>query len=161
MNKVEKINAELQRLVAQGDWLFAVGLRIRFNHPTLLFQTYPEEWIAYYARNGLIFADPTVRWGMSHTGTITWAELEGDDPAGVLRQGRDHGLVHGLAVSVGDAAERSLGFFAHADRPITAAETAIALDVMTRLHDLTQDVVGLPPEKLAPYLALGDRLRQG
>lgn len=159
MNQVTEINHQLQRLVAVPDWRFAVGLRIRFNHPTLLYQTYPEEWIAYYAKNGLLFFDPTVRWGMTHTGMIDWSQLEGEDSAGVLRQAREHGLVHGIAVSVGDSTTRSMGFFAHPTRQISHDERALAQDVVATLHDLSEGSPDLSPSELAPYLALNDHLR--
>jgi LuxR family transcriptional regulator len=159
MKQAGKINLELQRLVATADWRFAIGLRIRFNHPTLLYQTYPEAWLTYYAQNGLVFADPTVRWGMTHTGICDWADLEADDAAGVLRQARNYGLVHGIAVSVGDQATRSMGFFAHATRPISDAERKLALEVIEALHAETEGVTDLSPEALAPYQALNDALR--
>ncbi len=159
MIKSEKINHQLQRLVETCDWRFAVGLRIRFNHPTLLYQTYPAAWVEYYAQNGLLFFDPTVRWGMTHTGTITWAELEPGDTAGVFRQARDYGLAHGIAVSVGDGQMRSMGFFAHSERPLTAEETAVALDVVTTLHQLTDGVPDLPADRIAALQALGDTIR--
>ncbi|MCF1710527.1 autoinducer binding domain-containing protein [Tabrizicola sp. J26] len=160
MIKSEKINHQLQRLVETCDWRFAVGLRVRFNHPTLLYQTYPAAWVEFYAQNGLLFFDPTVRWAMTHTGTITWAELEPGDTAGVFRQAREYGLAHGIAVSVGDGPMRSMGFFTHANRPITKEETAVALDVVKTLHDLTDGVPDLPAERIAALQALGDGLSQ-
>ena len=159
MKLTQKINLELQRLVAIEGWCFAVGLRIRFNHPTLLYQTYPEAWIAYYAKNGLLFVDPAVRWGMTHTGICDWNDLASDDSAGVLRQAADHGLVHGIAISVGDVATRSLGFFASATRSITADERALAQDVVAALHDASDGVADLSPADLAPLIALNDQLR--
>ena len=159
MKQTEKINRELQRLVEVPGWCYAIGLRIRFNHPTLLYQTYPEAWIGYYAKNGLLFADPAVRWGMTHTGVCDWADLVGDDSAGVLRQAADHGLLHGIVISVGDVATRSLGFFAHSKRAIAAEERQLALDVVTALHDATDGVADLNPAQLAPLIALNDHLR--
>jgi LuxR family transcriptional regulator len=119
MKRHQEIKNQLQLLVAGGDWMFAVGLSIRFNHPSLLYQTYPEAWVAYYAQNGLLFADPAVLWGMTNIGICDWTELEAIDQAGVLRQARDFGLVHGVVVSVGDSSNRSLGFFARSDLPVT------------------------------------------
>jgi len=159
MNQTQKINHELQRLVAQGDWRFAVGLRIRFNHPTLLFQTYPEAWVAIYAQRGLLFSDPAVAWGMTHFGLCTWAELESQDAAGVLALARTFGLNHGITVSVGDGASRSIGFFTHSDRPIDAEEQALAADAMTRLHAASEGVAELDVAALARLAALGDGLR--
>lgn len=160
MTLAAKINSELQRLVAQGDWRFAVGLRIRFNHPTLMYQTYPEEWVLYYAKNGLLFSDPTLLWGMSHFGTCDWASLEAQDTAGVLERAKAYGLVHGLIVSVGDSVTRSIGFFTHATRPINAEERALGEDVMNKLHALSEGVTEMSPAELAPLYALAEELRK-
>jgi LuxR family transcriptional regulator, quorum-sensing system regulator SdiA len=160
MNLKEKISSQLQRLVAQSDWRFAIGLRIRFNHPTLMFQTYPEAWVVYYAQKGLLFSDPALRWGMMNTGTIDWQSLETDDPAGVLALAKPFGLVHGLVVSVGDSVTRSIGFFTHATRPINAAERALAEEVMADLHESSEGITELPPAALAELQALADELRR-
>lgn len=159
MKLTQKINLELQRLVAVEHWRFAIGLRIRFNHPTLLYQTYPEAWVAHYAKNGLLFVDPAVRWGMTHTGICDWRDLTSDDSAGVLQQAADHGLVHGIAISVGDSATRSLGFFASATTSITEQERVLAQEVVGALHEATDGVADLPPAELARLIALNDQLR--
>ena len=141
---VEKINRKLQRLVAAKGWCYAIGLRIKFNHPTLLYQTYPEAWIAHYAKNGLLFVDPAVRWGMTHTGVCDWSELAADDTAGVLRTAAEFGLVRGIAISVGDATTRSLGFFARSKRKLTEAKSQLALSVVTALHEASEGVADEP-----------------
>ncbi|MBD3764123.1 MAG: autoinducer binding domain-containing protein [Rhodobacterales bacterium] len=144
MNRAENISLQLQRVVANPVWRFAIGLRIRFNHPTLLYQTYPQDWVAAYAAEGLLLVDPAVRWGMTHLGLCNWADLAAEDEAGLFARAADHGLRHGIAVSVGDEGSRSIGFFARPDRAPDAAERALACDVMARLHDLTPDVATLP-----------------
>jgi len=154
-----RISEQLQRLVVSADWKFAVGLRIRFNHPTLLYQTYPEAWVAHYAQNGLLFADPTVMWGMTNTGVCDWADLEHLDVSGVLRQARGFGLVHGIVVSVGDVAQRSIGFFATDDLPIAGALRETAQQVMAELHDATEGVTDMSAADVAALAALNDTLR--
>jgi LuxR family transcriptional regulator, quorum-sensing system regulator SdiA len=158
MRRHQRINHQLQRLVAERDWVFAVGLRIRFNHPTLLYQTYPEDWVAYYSQNGLLFTDPAVLWGMTNIGVCDWADLESKDHAGVLRQARDFGLVHGIAVSVGDSTSRSLGFFARSDQVVTPAQRALAEEVLADLHVASEGVADLPPAELAELAALNEGL---
>jgi LuxR family transcriptional regulator len=159
MKRIQRIDLQLQRLVAVPDWSFAVGLRVRFNHPTLLYQTYPEEWIAHYARNGLLFVDPAVGWGMTNTGICDWKDLAAADAAGVLEQAAGYGLLHGIVVSVGDVTTRSLGFFASAKAPIAEHHRSLAQDVVLSLHDETAGMTELPPSDLAPYIALNDALR--
>lgn len=159
MIKTEQIRQELDRLTAQGDWRFAIGLVIRFNKPSLMYETYPQEWLDYYAKNGLLFSDPILQWGMENFGICEWSALNDQDAGGVLERAATFGLVHGIIVSVGNQAARSVGFFAHALRPITAEETALAKDVMDRLHELSLTVADLDPATLAPLIALNQLLR--
>jgi LuxR family transcriptional regulator len=154
MNATDQVKTQLHRLVGQSDWRYAIGLVIRFNKPTLLFQTYPQPWLDYYAKHGLLFFDPILKWGMENIGTCDWASLKPRDDAGVMERAATFGLVHGIIVSVGSQKARSVGFFAHADRPITVEETAVAQDVMEKLHDLSMTVADLDPAALAPLLAL-------
>ena len=120
MVSVNNVRNILRDLNDHTGWRFAVGVRIRFANPTLLFQTYPQEWIDYYNDNALIFTDPTIRWGLSHTGVCDWDDLRADDGAGMMTKAAEHGLRFGIVVSVGDVGSRTLGFFCHADRPLTA-----------------------------------------
>ena len=155
MPMVEEIESQLLRLRAVDGWRYAIGLRVRFANPTLLYQTYPEAWLTEYAARGLRFSDPTIRWGMAHTGVIAWSDLAGDDPDGVLDKARAHGLCHGIAVSVGDAATRSLGFFARTDRALDPTQTALAQDVVHRLHAATATVADMDEASLARLRDLG------
>ena len=159
MNVSDQIRAQLDRLTAQSDWRFALGLIIRFNKPTLMYQTYPQAWLDYYARNGLLFADPILKWGMENFGICDWAELRAQDTVGVMERAATFGLVHGIIVSTGNEVSRSVGFFAHAQRPITPEETALATDVVERLHELSLSVADTDPASLAPLLALNQLLR--
>ncbi|TMV71926.1 transcriptional regulator, partial [Thioclava sp. BHET1] len=102
MPNKDKISQLLRYLSDISDWRFAIGVRIRFANPTLTYQTYPKAWIEYYDANHLLYQDPTIRWGMTHTGTATWAELADQDAAGVFDKAAAFGLRHGLIVSVGE-----------------------------------------------------------
>lgn len=159
MYDTEQIRTQLDRLTAQGDWRFAIGLVIRFNKPTLMYQTYPQEWLDYYAQHGLLFSDPILKWGMENFGICDWASLRAHDAAGIMERAAAFGLVHGIIVSVGNEVSRSVGFFAHALRPITPEETALAREVMERLHELSLTVADMDPASLAPLIALNQLLR--
>jgi len=67
-----------------SDWRFALGLHVRFANPTLLYQTYPPEWIKYYNSEGLVFVDPAVRWAIANKGICDWSDLEAVDDHNVL-----------------------------------------------------------------------------
>jgi LuxR family transcriptional regulator len=159
MTLTDQIRAQLDRLTAQSDWRFAIGLVIRFNKPTLMYQTYPQAWLDYYARNGLLFSDPILKWGMENFGICDWGALRAQDAAGVVERAATFGLVHGIIASTGNEVSRSVGFFAHAQRPITPEETALATDVVERLHELSLSVADSDPASLAPLLALNQLLR--
>lgn len=148
MTYAEKINAELQQLAEVADWCFAVGLRVRFNQPTLFYRTYPDEWCDFYDRHGLFMRDPAVRWGISNTGATTWAALDDDDHDEVLKLAAEHGLKHGIVISVGEASMRSMGFFAHTDRPISEEECRRASTIICALHEATEGVTGLDAEQI-------------
>ena len=86
----------LNQLATSG---FALPLHFRYQTPTYLFQTYPAAWTEVYSRAGLMLRDPVVRWGLANVGVTTWAELERDDPGGVMALARTYGLVHGVVIS--------------------------------------------------------------
>ena len=137
MTKVDTIRQLLQRMSAITDWKYALGLHIRFANPTLLYQTYPQEWIDRYASEGMFFSDPVVRWAIDHTGICDWSDLAPQDANNVLGQAADYGLKFGKVVSIGQQT-KSFGFFAHGERPITTDEIAAAEAVFLELHDTTQ-----------------------
>ena len=106
MTLTDQIRAQLDRLTAQSDWRFAIGLVIRFNKPTLMYQTYPQDWLDYYARNGLLFSDPILKWGMENFGICDWAVLRAQDAGGVMDRAATFGLVNGIIVSTGNEVSR-------------------------------------------------------
>jgi LuxR family transcriptional regulator len=160
MKRIQTIDLQLQRLVAVPDWCFAIGLRIRFNQPTLLYHTYPENWVSHYSAKGLHFVDPAVRWGMTNSGLCDWNDLVAGDAAGVLEQAAQFGLLHGIVVSVGNNTARSLGFFASSQAPIAGQHRDLAQDVVMTLHDETDGLAEMAPSQLAPFIALNDGLRR-
>ncbi|MBI1219841.1 MAG: transcriptional regulator [Rhodobacteraceae bacterium] len=138
MEKVQQVSQLLRDLRAMESCQYAIGVRIRFANPTLVYHSYPMAWIEEYDRLGLRFQDPTVRWGMTTTGIIRWSELVAQDAAGVFTRAADHGLRYGLGVSVGAPESRTLGFFARSDRELDASETAQASRLITGLHETTE-----------------------
>lgn len=147
MIDVRTLRRKLQLMSAISDWKFALGLHVRFANPTLLYQTYPQEWIDFYTANGLVFRDPTVRWAMTHTGICDWSELAEQDESNVFGQAAEFGLRYGKAVAVGDET-RSAGFFAHPSRRIEQAEVEEAHALLKELHDMTKGVELMPAEEL-------------
>ena len=132
-----EILGRLRRLGDLANAGYAVPLHFRFQAATYLFQTYPAAWTEAYSSGGMVMGDPVVRWGLTHVGVVTWAELEADDEAGVLAQARAHGLAYGVAISFDRGGSRSFAVLARHDRPFTAEETSEAQRLAEELHDLT------------------------
>ncbi|MDF0599951.1 autoinducer binding domain-containing protein [Psychromarinibacter sp. C21-152] len=116
---------------------FAIALHIRYNAPTFLFQTFPENWMEAYSRNGFVIRDPAVHWAFENTGFIRWRDLAVGDRSGVMEQARLYGLNYGFTVSIHNDRARSIAGFARSDRDFLDVEIdEIAqlfeeLDVMT------------------------------
>ena len=159
MVDVLRVNDVLAAVAAHSDWQFAIGLRVRFANPTLLYQTYPEAWVRAYAEQAMLFLDPTVRWGLQNHGACRWSELRADDPAGILLKAAEHDLRYGVVVSVGEAHARTMGFFCRPDRELSDGEIAFALDRVQVLHDLTDGLAGATEEEMDDLRALNPGLR--
>ena len=148
MEKVQHVSQLLRELRAMESCRFAIGVRIRFANPTLVFHSYPAAWVEQYDSLGLRYQDPTVRWGMTHTGICRWSDLLSQDDAGIFMRAADYGLRYGIGVSVGAPEARTLGFFARPDRELDAAETEHAVTVVEGLHDATEGIDLASPETL-------------
>ena len=157
LNK-DKISQHMRYLSGISDWRFAIGVRIRFANPTVTYQTYPKAWSEYYDANHLLYQDPTIRWGMPHTGTATWAELADQDTAGVFEKTATFGLRYGPIVSVGDVAARTLGFSAHANRPLNEVETEAATTAIADIHAFTEGLETTSDDELQEIRALSSLL---
>ncbi|WP_101341671.1 autoinducer binding domain-containing protein [Cereibacter azotoformans] len=160
MVNVHRVRDLLNDVAAHSDWHFAIGVRIRFANPTLLYQTYPREWINLYADKALIFVDPTVRWGLEHPGVCRWSDLADTDEAGVMGKAAEFGLRYGLVVSVGEASARTLGFFCREDRELDEDEAKFALAQVQNLHDLTEGIGRTTEGQLAELRNLNANLRR-
>lgn len=116
---------------------YYLAVRVGFAFPEYEENTLPRAWVLLYTRDALMLHDPVTRWLYENTGTIRWREIGTADPRDVLDRAADHGLRHGAAVCVTDAARpglRSFGSFARPDRDFTAGELATLEGLLTRLH---------------------------
>ncbi len=146
---VKEITDILNQFVSFSDWRFAIGVRIRYNNPTLIFQTYPERWLKYYDAEALLLQDPTVIWGMTNTGLVDWEDLKAGDTAGVFEKSKPFGLRYGIAVSVGDPSQRTLGFVSSATSAFDDGQKKWALEQINTLHDMTDGILDAPETDLA------------
>ena len=138
-----ELSAQLESLKGFGPAGYALALHVRFTTPTLLFQTYPVDWIAEYSQKGMVMQDPTVHWGFENTGAIRWTDLADRDEAGVLKAAAGHGLNHGVTVAVDLNDSQSLASFARPDREYSDAELEEAVARVEAIHKLTASVTDL------------------
>lgn len=138
-----EINALLKKLGRIAPTGYFLSLHIRFAAPLMQFQTYPETWAEFYARNGFALRDPTIAWGLSTTGACRWSALPVPDPFGIMREAADHGLHYGVTVSHGPITSRSIAGVSNGEREFTDDEIAAASSILRQLHDLAE-----PPARL-------------
>lgn len=98
--------------------------------------------------------DPTVRWGLQHTGVTSWAALIDEDSEGVFAAAAKHGLNHGFAVSEGSPKDRTMGFFARSNGEFSEAEMAVGAALVRELHDLTEGFEDLDEAEIAAARAI-------
>ncbi|TCO72335.1 helix-turn-helix transcriptional regulator [Rhodovulum euryhalinum] len=143
MSLIKRFSDRLTELAPAGCY---VALRVGFSYPAEELNRLPEAWVQHYTAHGLVVHDPVMKWAYAHTGTTTWDRIGVEDPRGVLKEARRHGLRHGAVTSVlfpDDQGRRSYGNFVRSDRPFSAVEMHELLAIVTQLHK-----AGAPPRKL-------------
>lgn len=143
----------LGRLAAVCDRGFAVAFHIRYTRPTLLYQTYAQDWADHYSEKGYMLSDPTVHWGLANTGSMDWAALESQDPEGVITAARAHGLTNGWTYATGPATSRSLASMTRTT-PFSTAQRHEISAIIDDIHTLTDGFETFPPEVQAKLRGL-------
>lgn len=132
---------------------FALAIHIRYTRPTLLYQTYAQDWSDHYSEKGYMLSDPVVGWGLTHSGWVEWASLTDQDPQGVIADAVAHGLTNGWTYSTGPAGSRTIAGLPRAGAPFSDAERAEMATLVDLAHDLTEGFDSFPAD-------LKDRLRR-
>ncbi|MCU4654077.1 LuxR family transcriptional regulator [Roseibacterium sp. SDUM158016] len=152
MSKAPVLDLLLHELSLAAPAGFAVGLHIRYVSPLIMVNTYPDGWQEVYTAKLYGLRDPTLAWGLSHTGTRRWSEIGLPDPFGILPEAASHGLVYGMIASIGPMSSRTIAGASRADREFTAEEMEHIHRIVLRMHDLSE-----PPARLSK--AQSDALR--
>lgn len=137
---IAKLLGDLGALCDRG---YALAVHIRYTRPTLLYQTYAQDWGDHYSEKGYMLSDPTVHWGLANVGAVDWTDLVDQDSEGVIADARNHGLINGWTYAVGPALSRSLGSMTRS-APFTAAERARCCAIIDEIHNLTDGFDSLP-----------------
>lgn len=144
MSKYPVIDLLLRDLSVIAPAGFAVGLHIRYVSPLIMVNTYPEAWQEVYTARLYGLRDPTLAWGLSHSGTRRWSQIGLPDPFGLLKEAARYGLVFGMISSTGPMSSRTITGAARADREFTDEEMEQIHRIVQRMHDLTE-----PPARLS------------
>ncbi|WP_439139901.1 autoinducer binding domain-containing protein [Roseicyclus sp.] len=144
MSKAPVIDLLLHELALAAPAGFAVGLHIRYVSPLIMVNTYPEDWQEVYTAKVYGLRDPTLAWGLSHSGTRRWSQIGLPDPFGLLAEAAQYGLCYGMISSTGPMSSRTIAGAARADREFTDIEMAHIHRIVQRMHDLSE-----PPARLS------------
>ncbi len=138
-----RIDLELRNLAPYAPKGYFIGLHIRFTSPLMSFQTYDQRWLDHYTENGYVLRDPMTAWGFSTTGWIRWSDPALLDPFGLFKEAARFGLTHGITMSCGPIKSRTIASFARDDREFEDREIKAIVEVVHRLHEITE-----PPHDL-------------
>lgn len=144
MSKAPVLDLLLHELSLITPGGYAVGLHIRYAAPLILMNTYPEAWQDIYTAKVYGLRDPTLAWGLSHTGVRRWSEIGIPDPFGILKEAAEYGMIYGMIGSVGPLSSRSIVGATRADREYTQDEMDQIFRIVQRMHDMTE-----PPTRLS------------
>lgn len=150
--KEATIAAHLGKLKTVCDRGFALAIHIRYTRPTLLYQTYAQDWADHYSEKGYMLSDPVVGWGLTNTGWVEWASLTAHDPVGVIADAVAHGLTNGWTYATGPSSSRTIAGLPRSGAPFSVAERADMARMVDDIHDLTEGFETFPHD-------LQDRLR--
>jgi LuxR family transcriptional regulator len=153
LGKQAAIAVLLGRLHTICDCGFALAVHIRYTRPTLLYQTYAQDWADHYSEKGYMLSDPTVHWGLANVGSMDWDNLVAQDSEGVIAAARSYGLINGWTYAVGPATSRSLASMTRTT-PFTDPLRDEVRGVIDEIHDLTEGFDHFPPKLQAALRAL-------
>lgn len=140
MSRAEEVISLFDGLAAQSPAGYAIGLHLSFTTSKYIFQTYDRTWMEEYSRKGLILNDPTIRWGLENEGNISWSELSGSDPAGVIESAKKFGLTFGVSISVVSEGARSLGSFASNSTEFDEETVSNLTSRLEKMHRLASEI---------------------
>ena len=159
MSKAPVIDLLLHDLSLMAPAGYAVGLHIRYVSPMIMVNTYPDSWQEVYTAKVYGLRDPTLAWGLSHSGTRRWSQIGLPDPFGLLTEAAHYGLVYGMISSTGPLSSRTIAGAARSDREFTDEEMDHIHRIVQRMHDLSEPPARLsrPQADALRCIAEGDR----
>jgi LuxR family transcriptional regulator len=144
MSKPPVLDLLLHELSLAAPGGYAVGLHIRYVSPLIMVNTYPDQWQEAYTAKLYGLRDPTLAWGLSHTGTRRWSQIGLPDPFGIMVEAASYGLVYGMIASIGPMSSRTISGASRSDREFTDEEMDHIHRIVQRMHDMSE-----PPARLS------------
>lgn len=152
--KVAAVSERLTQLRVMCDSGFAIAIHIRYTRPTILYRTYGQAWIDHYSERGFMLSDPVVHWGLTHVGSVNWADLTDQDPQGVIPDALAHGLHNGWTYAVGPQTSRTIAGLTKTGADFTASQRAEIAQIVDDLHELTEGFESFSAETQAALLEM-------
>jgi LuxR family transcriptional regulator, quorum-sensing system regulator SdiA len=92
----------LETIGSLSECGYSAGIGFRGLEPAFVTATYARPWVDNYVEKLYIQQDPTIKFGLSRTGHITWDKLERayPDSSDFFSDARGFGLVHGNTLSI-------------------------------------------------------------
>lgn len=140
---VKQVAACLDRLSGFCDTGYLLAVHIRYTRPSLMFKTYPKDWLEHYSERGFMMVDPVVGWAMTHEGMATWDDLAANDPAGVVAAAREFGLSNGVSFAIGPSTSRTIGSVTRSSA-FDADDLETLRAIITEIHSLTDGLDQMP-----------------
>lgn len=81
---------------------YSIGVGFNGVEPVFVHSTYNQRWIDRYVDQGYLLIDPTIQFGLSSTGHMTWKKLERLFPSSrtFFEDAVNYGLHHGNTLSI-------------------------------------------------------------
>jgi LuxR family transcriptional regulator, quorum-sensing system regulator SdiA len=154
---VKQVQEHLGGLGRLCDTGYLLAVHIRYTRPTLMFNTYPQDWLDAYSESGFMMLDPVVGWAMNEAtaeGQMAWSDLRANDPAGVIAASAAHGLHNGVSCAIGPITSRTIGSITRTTA-FSPADRDTAFAHVQAIHDLTQGLESMPGDVQAQLRAIG------
>ncbi|WP_259973812.1 helix-turn-helix transcriptional regulator [Leisingera aquaemixtae] len=81
---------------------YSIGVGFDGVEPVFVHSTYAQRWVDRYVDQAYLLVDPTIQFGLSSTGWVTWNDLERLFPSSktFFEDAANYGLVHGNTLAI-------------------------------------------------------------
>lgn len=115
---------------------YSIGVGFDGVEPVFVHSTYAKRWVDRYVDQAYLLSDPTIQFGLSSTGWVTWKELERLFPSSkaFFEDAATYGLHHGNTLAI--SADGRISVLSCSGPEWSAEELRIARAALYALHAL-------------------------